>query len=50
MQLLLLHDGRAATLDAAIVAHEGQGKKARDRYIGLPKWKKDNVIAFLKSL
>jgi CxxC motif-containing protein (DUF1111 family) len=50
MQLPLLHDGRAATLDGAIAAHDGQGKKARDRYVGLPKWKKDNVIAFLKSL
>ena len=35
-----LHDGRATTLDAAILAHDGQGKKARDRYSGLPDYQK----------
>ena len=50
MQMPLLHDGRAATLNDAILAHDGQGKKSRDRFSGLPQWKKDNLIAFLKSL
>jgi CxxC motif-containing protein (DUF1111 family) len=27
-----LHDGRATTLNDAILAHAGQGKKARDRF------------------
>ncbi len=35
-----LHDGRATTLDGAIMAHDGQGKKARDRYANLPGYKK----------
>ena len=50
MQLPLLHDGRAATLSDAILAHDGQGKKARDRFANLPGWKKNNLIAFLNSL
>ena len=45
-----LHDGRATTLGQAILAHEGQGKKARDRYAGMPGWKKALLIAFLNSL
>ena len=45
-----LHDGRASTLDAAILAHDGQGKKARNRYSGLPGYEKAWLIAFLNSL
>ena len=45
-----LHDGRATTLDQAILTHDGQGKKARDRYAGLPGWKKGLLLAFLNSL
>jgi CxxC motif-containing protein (DUF1111 family) len=46
----LLHDGSAKSLDEAILAHAGQGKKARNKYAGLPSWKKTNLIAFLNSL
>ncbi|HEY1434105.1 MAG TPA: di-heme oxidoredictase family protein [Thermoanaerobaculia bacterium] len=45
-----LHDGRATTLDAAILAHDGQARKARDRYAGLPGYKKTLLAAFLNSL
>ncbi len=45
-----LHDGRATTLDAAILAHAGQAKKARDRYAALPSYKKTWLVAFLNSL
>ena len=45
-----LHDGRATTLDAALLAHAGQAKKARDRYAGLPNYKKTWLVAFLNSL
>jgi len=45
-----LHDGRAATLDAAILAHDGQAKKARDRYASLSSSQKAWLIAFLNSL
>jgi CxxC motif-containing protein (DUF1111 family) len=45
-----LHDGRATTLDAAILAHDGQAKKARNRYSALPGYEKTWLTAFLNSL
>jgi CxxC motif-containing protein (DUF1111 family) len=45
-----LHDGRATTLDAAILAHDGQAKRARNRYAGLPAYLKTWLAAFLNSL
>lgn len=45
-----LHDGRATTLDAAILAHDGQGKAARDQFNALSATDKGYVRAFLKSL
>jgi CxxC motif-containing protein (DUF1111 family) len=45
-----LHDGRATTLHDAIVAHDGQGKAARDRFIALSAIEKSYLRAFLKSL
>jgi CxxC motif-containing protein (DUF1111 family) len=45
-----LHDGRAATLEEAIAAHDGEGKAARDRFLALPQLYRDAVVAFLKSL
>lgn len=46
----LLHDGRATTLEQAILAHDGQGRKARDRFLRLSSWEKGQLIAFLNSL
>ncbi len=45
-----MHDGRATTLEEAILAHDGQGKKSRDRFASLPGWKKTFLYAFLNSL
>ena len=45
-----LHDGRAATLEEAILAHEGQGKAARDRYKALDPRDRPKLLAFLNSL
>jgi CxxC motif-containing protein (DUF1111 family) len=45
-----LHDGRAATLDGAITAHDGQGRAATDRYNALSATEKAQLIAFLRSL
>jgi CxxC motif-containing protein (DUF1111 family) len=45
-----LHDGRASSLDQAILAHDGQGKKARDRFAALSAGKKAWLFAFLNSL
>ena len=45
-----LHDGRADTLDAAIRAHDGEGKRARDAYVGATAAQQAELIAFLESL
>jgi CxxC motif-containing protein (DUF1111 family) len=46
----LLHDGRAATIEQAILAHDGQGKRSRDRFAALSAPVKALVISFLSSL
>ena len=45
-----LHDGRATTLEAAILAHDGQGRYARERYRRLTDMGRDRLIAFLRTL
>jgi CxxC motif-containing protein (DUF1111 family) len=45
-----LHDGRAATLEAAILAHHGQGRRARDQFAALGGGDRASLIAFLNSL
>jgi CxxC motif-containing protein (DUF1111 family) len=45
-----LHDGRVATLEEAITAHDGQGGAARDRYNALTASAKAQLAAFLRSL
>ncbi len=45
-----LHDGRAETVEEAILMHEGQGRMARDRFVALTPTQKANLLAFLNSL
>lgn len=45
-----LHDGRAGTLQEAILAHGGEGSAARSRYIALKQRDRDRLLAFLSSL
>jgi CxxC motif-containing protein (DUF1111 family) len=45
-----LHDGRATTVQAAVLAHDGQGRSARERFVGLTSEKKRALLAFLNSL
>jgi CxxC motif-containing protein (DUF1111 family) len=45
-----LHDGRAATIEDAILAHDGQGRAARDGFIRLPAEDKARLVAFLRAL
>lgn len=45
-----LHDGRAATLHDAIMAHDGQGRAARDAYAGFSAAQRSSVVAFINSL
>jgi CxxC motif-containing protein (DUF1111 family) len=45
-----LHDARATTLDAAILAHDGQGRAAREAFAALDASGKSKLMAFLNSL
>jgi CxxC motif-containing protein (DUF1111 family) len=45
-----LHDGRADSLTDAILAHDGQGRDARDRFASLGRDQRARLIAFLSSL
>jgi CxxC motif-containing protein (DUF1111 family) len=45
-----LHDGRAATLHDAIVAHGGQGTRAAEKYRRLSGTERQNLLTFLRSL
>jgi CxxC motif-containing protein (DUF1111 family) len=45
-----LHDGRARSLQEAILWHGGEGQRARDRYVALPKPERDALVRFLESL
>ncbi len=45
-----LHDGRATNLNDAILAHDGQGKAARDAFARLSATQKAQLIAFLNSI
>jgi CxxC motif-containing protein (DUF1111 family) len=45
-----LHDGRASTPEQAILAHDGQGRYARDRYRRLSREGRERLLAFLRTL
>lgn len=45
-----LHDGRADTLEQAILAHGGEGQASRDAFAALTQTEQDNIIAFLEIL
>ena len=45
-----LHDGRARTLEEAILWHDGEAKKSKEQFMELPKGDRDKIIKFLKSL
>ena len=45
-----LHDGRAATLDDAILLHAGESTGVTARYQALPPAEKADLLAFLRSL
>lgn len=50
VQPFFLHDGRAATVEQAILLHRGQGQPARNRFNDLTRRQKDDLLAFLNSL
>jgi len=45
-----LHDGRAATVKDAILAHDGQARRARDRYARASANDQAALLAFLQTL
>lgn len=45
-----LHDGRAFTYRDAIIAHGGEAKIVRDRFIDLSQKEKEEIFAFLDTL
>jgi CxxC motif-containing protein (DUF1111 family) len=49
-QPFYLHDGSAATLDEAILAHDGQGASARDKFAALTVLQRARLMVFLKAL
>ena len=46
----LLHDGRAHSPEAAILAHRGQGQRAADAFASLAAGDRANLLAFLSSI
>ncbi|MBX9454803.1 MAG: c-type cytochrome [Rhizobium sp.] len=45
-----LHDGRARSLEEAILWHGGEAEAARDKYASLTRADRENLIKFLESL
>ncbi len=45
-----LHDGRADTLEEAILAHGGEAQASRDRFAALSATARGEIVAFLHSL
>jgi len=45
-----LHDGRAATIEDAVLAHGGEAKRARDCFEAFSTDERADVVAFLTSL
>jgi CxxC motif-containing protein (DUF1111 family) len=45
-----LHDGRARSLEEAILWHGGEAESARDEFAGLSEPQRAQLIAFLESL
>lgn len=45
-----LHDGRARSMEEAILWHGGEAEKARDNYANLKQAERESLIKFLESL
>jgi CxxC motif-containing protein (DUF1111 family) len=49
-EYFLLHDGRARSIEQAILLHGGEGKKSHDAFEALTHAEKQNLIQFLETL
>jgi CxxC motif-containing protein (DUF1111 family) len=45
-----LHDGRAATIEDAIQAHDGEAARARDAFLQMPPSQRADLLAFLRFI
>lgn len=45
-----LHDGRAATLAEAILAHGGEAQSSRDAFAAMPDHEKRDILTFLNNM
>ena len=45
-----LHDGRARSLEEAILWHGGEAARVRDSFVHLDRGERDSLLAFLRSL
>ncbi len=48
--LRLLHDGRARSIEEAILWHDGEGRDARDLYRALPLHERQSLVDFVSGL
>jgi CxxC motif-containing protein (DUF1111 family) len=46
----LLHDGRAHSIQEAILLHGGEASQSKSKYMALPEIEKQKLIRFLESL
>ena len=45
-----MHDGKAGSIEAAIMAHGGEAERARNAYHSLPREQKNALVQFLETL
>lgn len=49
-EMYLMHDGRARSIEEAILLHGGEAEHSRDQYKTLSREKKEQLLTFLNSL
>ena len=49
-QQRFLHDGRARTINEAILWHGGEAESSRQTYLKLTKKQRDDLIKFIKAI
>ena len=47
---MFLHDGRARSIEEAILWHGGEAEQSRDNFMGLSSEEREALIRFLRSL
>jgi CxxC motif-containing protein (DUF1111 family) len=49
-KMFLMHDGRARSIEEAILLHGGEAEKSKNNFSELTAESRDKIIAFLRSL